>query len=78
MEKFSTEELKAYLMESNEDFRRLAEEHANYKRMIDEIEAKVHVTPQDEIEEHRLKKLKLRVKDQMQALIERYRTENVA
>jgi uncharacterized protein YdcH (DUF465 family) len=78
MEKFSTEEVRAYLMESNEDFRKLAEEHAGYKRMIDEIEAKPHVTTQDEIEEHRLKKLKLRVKDQMHQFIERYRAEHVA
>jgi len=78
MEKFSQEELKAYLMQSDEEFRTLAGEHAEYARLIDEIESKPLVTEQDEIEEHRLKKLKLRLKDQMQAIMNRYRTSQVA
>ncbi len=78
MENLSTEDLKAYLMRSNEQFRQLAEEHAKYKKLIEAIEAKPHVTPEDEIEEHRLKKLKLALKDQMQAMVERQRAQQVA
>jgi uncharacterized protein len=78
MENFSLEELKAYLTESNEEFRRLADEHAKYARLIDAIESKPHVTPEDEVEEHRLKKLKLALKDQMQQLINRHRAQQVA
>jgi uncharacterized protein YdcH (DUF465 family) len=78
MEKFSAEELKAYLMESNEAFRKLAEEHSKYNRLIEEIESKPHVTPEDEVEEHRLKKLKLVLKDQMHRMIEQYKTQQVA
>jgi len=66
MDKFSQEELKAYLIQSNEEFRALAEKHAEYARLIDEIESKSHLTEEDEIEEHRLKKLKLHLKDLMQ------------
>jgi uncharacterized protein YdcH (DUF465 family) len=75
MENFSLEELKAYLMESNEEFRKLADEHAKYARLIDAIESKPHVTPEDEVEEHRLKKLKLALKDQMQQMINRHRAQ---
>lgn len=78
MEKFSQEELKAYLMQSNEEFRSLAEKHAEYARLIDEIESKPHLTEQDEMEEHRLKKLKLHLKDQMHEMINRYRATQVA
>jgi uncharacterized protein YdcH (DUF465 family) len=78
MEKFSQEELKAYLMQANEEFRSLAEKHAEYARLIDEIEAKPHLTEQDEIEEHRLKKLKLHLKDQMQEIMKRDRPSQVA
>lgn len=78
MEKFSQEELKAYLMQNNEEFRALAEKHAEYKRLIEIIEAKPRLTPEDEIEEHRLKKLKLNVKDQMHQIMNRYRTSQVA
>ena len=76
MEKLTLEEVKAYLMESNEDFRAMAVKHAEYKRLIEEIESKPHLTAQDEMEEHRLKKLKLRLKDQMQQMVNSYRTQS--
>jgi len=76
MEKLTLEEVKAYLMESNEEFRAMAEKHAEYKRLIEEIESKPHLTAQDELEEHRLKKLKLRLKDQMQQMVNSHRTQS--
>ncbi len=79
MENITTQDdLKAHLMATDENFRKLAEQHAEYKKQIEAIEAKPHVTPQDEDEEHRLKKLKLRVKDQMNEILARYRAEKVA
>ncbi|MGA7409390.1 MAG: YdcH family protein [Bryobacteraceae bacterium] len=63
------EALKAHLLATDEAFRSLAEKHKQYKQAIDAIEAKAHVTPADEIEEHRLKKLKLAVKDQMNEIL---------
>ena len=78
MEKTSLEELKAYLTQSNEEFRNLVAQHSEYERLINEIEAKPHLTEQDEIEEHRLKKLKLHAKDLMQEMVKRYRTQEVA
>jgi uncharacterized protein YdcH (DUF465 family) len=75
MEKISQEELKAYLMQSNQEFRDLAEKHAEYKRLIEQIETKPHLTAEDEIEEQRLKKLKLHLKDQMQEIMN---AQNVA
>ena len=76
MEKLSLEEIKAYLMKSNEEFRAIAEKHAEYKRQIEAIESKPHLTPQDELEEQRLKKLKLQLKDQMQQIASQYRTQS--
>lgn len=78
MEKYTQEALKEYLIEHNEEFRALAEKHAEYKRMIEAIESKPHLTPEDELEEHRLKKLKLHVKDQMHQILSRYRASEVA
>ena len=72
------EELKAHLMETDEEFRRLAEQHAQYHTQLEALEAKPRLTPQEEMEEHRLKKLKLRLKDQMNAILSRSRTQNVA
>jgi uncharacterized protein YdcH (DUF465 family) len=72
------EDLKAHLMQTDDEFRRLAEEHAQYHKQLEALEAKAHLTPEEELEEHRLKKLKLRLKDQMNGIISRYRAQNVA
>ena len=72
------DEIKAHLMKTDEEFRRLAEQHAAYHTQLEALEAKSHLTPEEELEEHRLKKLKLRLKDQMNAIISRSRAENVA
>jgi hypothetical protein len=71
------EELKAHLLTTNEEFRTLAEQHAQLKRQIEAIESKPHVTEEDELEEQRLKKRKLHVKDEMLEIIERYKHASV-
>ncbi len=72
------DEIKAHLIEADEEFRRLADQHAQYHRQLEALEAKQRLTPEEEMEEHRLKKLKLRLKDQMNAIMSRHRTQNVA
>ncbi|MBV8811225.1 MAG: YdcH family protein [Acidobacteriaceae bacterium] len=71
------EELKAHLLATNEQFRTLSEQHAQLKRQIGLIESKLHVTPEDELEEQRIKKQKLRVKDQMNQIVAQYRHTTV-
>jgi uncharacterized protein YdcH (DUF465 family) len=78
MENHTQEELRAHLHATNEQFRSLAEQHAQLKKQIEEIESKPHVTGADELEEQRLKKLKLRLKDQMNELMARYRHASVS
>ncbi len=73
------EELKAHLMKTDEAFRRLAEQHAQYHKRLEALEAKApHLTPEEEVEEHRLKKLKLSLKDQMNHIISKHRAQHVA
>ncbi len=71
------EDLKAHLMQTDEEFRRLAAEHTQYHHELEALEAKSHLTPQEEVEEHRLKKLKLNLKDQMNQIMSRYRAQHV-
>ncbi len=79
MENITTQDdLRAHLMATDESFRQLAEQHAAYHKQLEEIEAKPHLTTQDEDDEHRIKKLKLRVKDQMNSIMARYKAQNVA
>lgn len=78
MERNALEELKAHLMTTNEEFRKLAQQHSDYARKLDVLESQAHLTDQEQMEETRLKKLKLRLKDQMEAIISQYRAQQVA
>jgi len=72
------EELKAHLMATDQQFRTLAEEHARFHKQLEQIEAKEHLTLEDEAVEIRLKKHKLHLKDQMNSILARHRTPQVA
>ena len=78
MEMNTKDELKAYLMATHEEFRALAESHAQYHKLLEQLEAKEHLTLEDEVEEQRLKKQKLRLKDQMNQIMARHRAQQVA
>jgi uncharacterized protein YdcH (DUF465 family) len=78
MERNAQEEIKAHLMATNEEFRNLASQHHEFAEKLDRLEALPHLTTEEEIEEHRLKKLKLRLKDQMEAIVSQYRSQTVA
>jgi len=72
------DELKAHLMETDEEFRRLAVEHSGYKKALEAMSARNYLNAEEQLEEVRLKKLKLRLKDQMEGILSRYRAQHVA
>ena len=71
------EEIKEHLMSSNPDFRRLVEEHQQYEVRLHELHTRHHMTEHDHIEEIQLKKKKLHLKDQMNAMISKFRNDTV-
>jgi uncharacterized protein YdcH (DUF465 family) len=72
------EELRAHLIETDEEFGRLAGQHSEFARKLDALEALPHLTYDEQLEETRLKKLKLRLKDQMEAIMSQRRSRQVA
>src|SRR5450759_311766 len=78
MERIELEELKAHLMATNEEYRGFASQHLEFAHKLDELEALPHLTDQEQLEEVRLKKLKLRLKDQMEAIVSHSRAQQVA
>jgi uncharacterized protein len=78
MERNALEETKAHLMETSEEFRRLAVQHKEFSRQLDILEALPHLTEQEQLEETRLKKMKLRLKDQMEEMVKQSRAAQVA
>jgi len=69
------EEIKEHLMSSNPEFRRLVEEHKLYEGQLNELQSRHHMTERDHLEEVRLKKKKLQLKDQMNSMIQKFRRE---
>ncbi len=63
------DELKDRLVETNEEFRRMAEERQAYKTRLHELSSRAFLTDEEQVEELRLKKLKLHLKDQMEEII---------
>jgi uncharacterized protein len=62
------------LLASNEVFRKLAEEHTQYSQRLETLVTKKYLSEEEKLEEVRLKKLKLRLKDQMESLEQQFRS----
>lgn len=77
METLAQDELKAHLMATDEHFRELCQQHSEYDHKVSELEAKHALTEAEQVEEVRLKKLKLHLKDQMMEIMNRHRHEHV-
>jgi uncharacterized protein YdcH (DUF465 family) len=61
------------LLASHEEFRRLAQEHIQYSQRLDSLTEKRYLSDDEKLEEVRLKKLKLHVKDQMHVIEQSYK-----
>jgi uncharacterized protein YdcH (DUF465 family) len=63
------EAIREELMANNEEYRRLREQHTQYASQLNLLAVKNFLTEEEKVEEVRLKKLKLRTKDQMEMLV---------
>ena len=61
------------LLASHEEFRRLAEEHTQHSLRLNSLVEKRYLSEDEKLEETKLKKLKLRLKDQMHMIEQEYR-----
>ena len=69
-------QVREQLIASHEEFRRLAQEHSQYAQRLASLIQKRFLSEDEKVEEVRLKKLKLRLKDQMELLEQHYRQQN--
>ena len=65
------------LLASHEEFRRLAQEHAQHSQRLDSLIEKHYLSEDEKLEEVRLKKLKLRIKDQMEMIEQQHRRDQI-
>jgi uncharacterized protein YdcH (DUF465 family) len=68
----SPQGIRERLMASDAEFQRLAQEHSRYEAQLEQLSKAPYLSSEDIIQQATLKKLKLRVKDEMEQLIARY------
>ena len=56
------------LLASNDELKKLADEHLSYSQRLELLTSKKYLSEEEKVEEVRLKKLKLRLKDEMASL----------
>lgn len=67
------QEIVESLKKENEEFRKLIEEHHNLDGLLTEMDRKVYLTPEEELERKKMQKQKLARKDRMAELIRDYK-----
>ncbi|MCJ7545595.1 MAG: DUF465 domain-containing protein [Deltaproteobacteria bacterium] len=67
------EEVTQRLMDENEEFRQLKEEHNWFHRKVEDLDKKSFLTPTERQRREELKKKKLALKDKMEAMMAAYR-----
>lgn len=72
------EELKRQLLQSDEEYRQLATRHHDLDEKIHSLTDRAYLTQPEQLEEVRLKKVKLQVKDQMETILRRHRMDGGA
>jgi len=67
-----TEEARRLLLQSSDVYRQLTTDHHTLDDRLKLLAGKSHLTNDEQLEEVRLKKEKLRLKDQMEAIVRRH------
>ncbi len=67
------EEIIKRLMEEDTSFRQMKLQHLEYEKQLEDYQKKTYLTPAEQQEVHRLKKMKLALKDKMYKEIANYR-----
>jgi uncharacterized protein YdcH (DUF465 family) len=67
---------KAELLQTDEEFHTLADQHHQLEDRLHELTAKHYLSEPEHVEEVTLKKKKLQLKDRMEGIMRRYRQEH--
>jgi uncharacterized protein YdcH (DUF465 family) len=72
------DDLKAELIQTDDEFRHLYEEHQEYEKRLEEINQKSLLSQEDEVEEKKIKLHKLTLKDHMEQILRAHRESRVS
>ena len=69
----SSQQLRENLLQTDEEFRRLAEQHRQLDARLAELSSQHYPSGAEQLEEATLKKRKLQLKDRMEGILRRHR-----
>ena len=69
----TSRDIREQLLASSPEFQQLAQEHSSYEAQIEQLSRAEYVNLENLTQEAELKKKRLRVKDQMEQLVARWR-----
>ena len=70
------DELRRQLLQSDEEYRQLATQHHDLDEKLHDLNGRNYLSEPEQLEEVVLKKRKLHLKDQMESIVRRHRTED--
>jgi uncharacterized protein YdcH (DUF465 family) len=65
------------LVSSDPELKRRVDEHEEYERKLAELNRRLHLTPEEEVERKRIQKLKLAGRDRIEVILAKYRSQGV-
>jgi uncharacterized protein YdcH (DUF465 family) len=71
-----SQDLKAQLIETDEEFHNLAAKHHELEDRLHELTSKHYLSQPEQVEETNLKKRKLQIKDRMEDILRRHREQS--
>jgi len=74
MEKRDLELIQKYVS-SDAELKRQMEEHGEFERRLGELNRRIYLTPDEEMERKKIQKLKLIGRDRIEAILARYRSQ---
>ncbi len=72
MEKKDLDLIQKYIS-TDEELGKHVEEHENFEKILAEYNKRIFLTPEDEIEQKRIKKLKLKGRDEISRILAKYK-----
>lgn len=75
MMKNDDEEFIKAILEKDSEFKKAYMAHEDYEKKLRDIDKRLYLSTEEQLERKRLQKLKLAEKDKMEAILSRYRKE---
>lgn len=75
MEKRDLELIEKYI-EVDPELKRYMMEHEEFEKKLEELNQRIYLTPEEEVERKKIQKLKLAGRDRIEAILAKYRSQN--